>query len=355
MSSSPRRIIFTCSGPAGRDAQCRGGTASRRAAMVPVPVRSDRNRQSICMCRTASWRIAIRPFDFGFIKTARPFQGLPGVFPLAALTNARLQPGAVASVSAYRGLSLRQVVRRPCGSTPSGSIVSRRIPSITASTRAGTLRKSDLGSARSCRSRRRNRHPCQRAAGISRGRMCTRRALFAAPRNQSRRADHARTDRDGPGRPCVERRIPISRNSGEGHGEHIRSQSGRSHDPVRRAPLAGARSVRRSRRLCHRRPDRRAHARAADVAAALCRRVPDRARLRRRPAVRLLRISGVSERRRHRRPLRVQPAAASAARTRRAAAHPRHPGARRHRSAAIRDTSGRYAGMRTGVSSSAAT
>ena len=45
-------------------------------------------------------------------------------------------PGAVASVSAYRGLSLRQVARRPCGSTPSGLIVSRRIPSITASTRA---------------------------------------------------------------------------------------------------------------------------------------------------------------------------------------------------------------------------
>ena len=30
-------------------------------------------------------------FDFGFIKTARPFQGLPGVFPLAALSNARLR------------------------------------------------------------------------------------------------------------------------------------------------------------------------------------------------------------------------------------------------------------------------
>ena len=75
--------------------------------------------------------------------------------------------GAVASASAYRGLSLRQAARGPCGSTPSGSIVSRRIPSITASTRAGTGRKSGLGAARSCRPRGGNRHPCLRAAGIS--------------------------------------------------------------------------------------------------------------------------------------------------------------------------------------------
>ena len=34
---------------------------------------------------------AIRCFDFGFIKTARPFQGLPGVFRLAALSDARLR------------------------------------------------------------------------------------------------------------------------------------------------------------------------------------------------------------------------------------------------------------------------
>ena len=54
MSSSRRRIIFTSSGPAGRDAQCRRGTASRPAATVPVPVRSERSRQSNCMRRNAS-------------------------------------------------------------------------------------------------------------------------------------------------------------------------------------------------------------------------------------------------------------------------------------------------------------
>jgi len=74
-------------------------------------------------------------FDFGFIKTARPFQGLPGVFPLAALSNARLRQVRSRPFLHIAGYPCDKSYE-PCGSTPSGLIVSRRIPSITASTRA---------------------------------------------------------------------------------------------------------------------------------------------------------------------------------------------------------------------------
>ena len=196
MSSSPRRIISTCSGPAGRDARCRGGTASRRAAMVPVPVRSDRNRQSICMCRTASWRLAIRVLDFGFIKTARPFQGLPGVFPLAALSNARLQQ--------VRSRPLLHIAGYPCDK-PHGNMwqhaerLDRFTPhSLYYSVDTGRDRtevRSGFGAIVPATS--------TQSASMSAGRRDIARTYVTArfarpPRNQSRRADHARTDRDGP-------------------------------------------------------------------------------------------------------------------------------------------------------------
>jgi V8-like Glu-specific endopeptidase len=49
-------------------------------------------------------------YDFGFIKTARPFQGLPGVFRLAALTDAGLQQ--------VRSRRLLHIAGYPCDKPP---------------------------------------------------------------------------------------------------------------------------------------------------------------------------------------------------------------------------------------------
>ena len=119
MSSSRRRIMSTCSGPAGRDAQCRRGIASRRAATVPVPLRSERSRQSICMCRNASSAHSDPlTYDFGFIKTARPFQGLPGVFPLAALTDVGLRQ--------VRSRRFLHIAGYPCDKPPGDHVGAHR-------------------------------------------------------------------------------------------------------------------------------------------------------------------------------------------------------------------------------------
>jgi len=49
-------------------------------------------------------------YDFGFIKTARPFQGLPGVFRLAALTDVGLQQ--------VRSRRLLHIAGYPCDKPP---------------------------------------------------------------------------------------------------------------------------------------------------------------------------------------------------------------------------------------------
>ena len=135
--------------------------------------------------------------------------------------------GAVAPVSAYRGLSLRQAARGPCGSMPSGSIGSRRIPSITASTRGRDMPEVRSGCGAIVPARWRQSASMPPGRRDTRGRMCARHAgIVRAPRrNQSRRAGHARIDRDGPGTSSAERRILTSCNSGEGRGERSCSQT----------------------------------------------------------------------------------------------------------------------------------
>ena len=139
MSSSRRRIISTSSGPAGRDAQCRRGIASRPAAMVPVPLRSDTQPAIHLYAPQRFVAASAATYDFGFIKTARPFQGLPGVFRSRRPDRRGSAAGAVAPASAYRGLSLRQAARGHVGARQAARSVHAAFPLLQRRHAAGDM------------------------------------------------------------------------------------------------------------------------------------------------------------------------------------------------------------------------
>ena len=278
---------------------CCWAAARRDVSASPRPQRrrcrrrSDTSRRSTGMRRGVSSSASDVMYDFGLVETPGRSAPALGVFPLSPPDDARLQDrSARAGFCISPGYPcdkprghMWEHAERPRPRRAARPLLQRRhLP--------GTFRKPGRGfgaivPAMSAQS-----------ASMSPGRRDTTRTNVTgtgtfAPPGATNRGVRVTRELIAMGRTSMpERRILISRNCGEGRGERSCSQLESSHESVRRAALAGARSVRRSRRLCHRRPDRRAHARAADVAAALCRRVPDRARLRRRPAVRLLRISG---------------------------------------------------------------